>query len=278
MARGLTVTSRRRLFGTGVAAAAALVFGWGVYLHASSLNQHNFFDGWVLLACMLLLAGYNVRKKVPMLPLGRAVTWKQVHVYAGFFTVAAFLIHTEFSLPSGALDWALWGLFVLVALSGILGLYLTVTVPPKLEQGPEQILLERIPGFRAQLAKETEQLAMRSVADETSLTISNFYADRLHDYMSGHRDLLAHLRGSQRVLHRIRGEIAKLRRYLDKSGSEILDEIEACVVAKHNLDSQYAHRMALRVWLFVHIPATYSLVLLLFVHVAVVYAFSSGRP
>jgi hypothetical protein len=79
-------------------------------------------------------------------------------------------------------------------------------------------------------------------------------------------------------LSRIRQDIDNLRRYLDSSGVAILQEIEDRVVAKDNLDFHFAHLMALRLWLFVHIPATYSLIILACVHVATVYAFSSGAP
>jgi hypothetical protein len=278
MAQSLTLTGRRRIRYVAITAVLVVVFGWVSTLYAASLRQHEFLDGWVLAAGMIVLAGYNIRKKIPMLAIGRASTWTQIHIYLGFFSVAMFLFHTDFAIPIGALIWALWTMFVLVVLSGFIGLYLSISIPPKLEHGGEQVLLERIPGFRAQLAREVEDLAMRSVADEASLTIFNFYTDTLHHFMGRQRNWLDHLRGSPRQLSRIRRNIENLRRYLDPSGTEILREIEDCVVAKDNLDFRYANLMVLRLWLFVHIPATYSLIILAIVHVATVYAYSSGAP
>lgn len=274
----MRLASRRRLRGLTITAVLILALGWLVSMYANSLHAHWFLDGWVLLGAVLFLTAFNLRKKLPMLPLGRATTWTRTHVYVGLLAVFAFLMHTDLRLPSGPVGWALWLLFVVVSLSGLVGLYLSATVPPKFEQGAEMILLERIPRFRAQLASEVEALAVRSVEEQTSLTLSNFYADTLHDYMSGPRDLMGHLRGSQRSLTRIRSEINKLKRYLDAKGLEIIEAIEERVTAKHNLDFQYAHRMLLRLWLFVHIPATYSLVILACFHLAQTYAFASGRP
>jgi len=278
MADAMTVTSRRRVRNLAIAGTAFLVVAWVSALHADALRQHEFIDGWVLAAGMIVLACFNLRKKLPMLALGKASTWTQIHIYLGYFSVSLFLVHTDFHIPTGALDWALWVMFVVVSVSGIIGLYLSTSIPPKLERGSERVLLERIPGFRAQLAREAEDLAMRSVVNEASLSISNLYSATLHHFMARERNWLAHLCGSPRKLTRIRQDIDNLQRYLDPRGVDILREIEDRVVAKDNLDFHFAHLMALRLWLFVHIPATYSLIILACVHVAIVYAFSTGTP
>ena len=278
MVQSLTVTSRRRFRNLAITFVMVLAFGWVSMLYANSLRQHEFLDGWVLAAGMIVLACFNIRKKLPMLALGKASTWTQIHIYLGFFTVFIFLFHTDSELPIGALNWALWVMFVIVALSGIIGLYLSHSIPPSLERGGERIFLERIPGFRAQLAREVEDLAIRSVVDEASLTISHFYTDRLHRFMRRDRNWFDHLRGSPRQLSRLQQDIDNMTRYLDTSGVDILRKIEERVVAKDNLDFHYANLMALRLWLFVHIPATYSLIILACVHVATVYAFSPGAP
>jgi len=74
------------------------------------------------------------------------------------------------------------------------------------------------------------------------------------------------------------GELDNLRQYLDDAGKKRLAEIKDLVQAKDNLDYQYAHQGVLKAWLFVHIPATYGLIVLIIAHVAIVYAFSSGVP
>jgi len=213
-----------------------------------------------------------------MLPLGRAVTWLQAHLYAGYFVIAVFLLHTSFSLPKGMLEWGLWVLFVIVALSGVIGAYLSRTTPAKLEQHSERVIFERIPAFRAGLAQEVEALAIDSVNQAGSLTISNLYVNTLHEFFRCPRNIFSHLKSSRRPLSRIQGELDNLRQYLDDAGKKRLAEIKDLVQAKDNLDYQYAHQGVLKAWLFVHIPATYGLIVLMIAHIAIVYAFSSGVP
>lgn len=278
MARALEYVTRRRVKGFLLAGIAAVIIASLQEMYYISLRRPEFFDGWILFAGVIFLTFFNLRKKLPMIPLGRAETWTQVHLYVGFLVVVVFFLHVGISLPNGGLDWALWLVFLTVAVSGVVGLYLSRTIPAKLEVGGEQILFERIPGFRAQLAREVEELAVKSVEEAASLTISTFYADTLHDYFDGPRNLFGHLRGSKRALSRLLDEIEKLKRYLDESGGELMDQIKDRVVAKDNLDFRYVHIGTLRIWLFVHIPATYSLLILGLTHLAVVYAFSSGAP
>lgn len=280
MARALTLgsASRRRLRNLAVVVVAVAAIAAIEALYGASLRRTAFFDGWVLIATVLFLACFNARKKLPMLLLGKASTWVQMHIYVGFFTVALFLIHAGIGFPAGALERALWVMFAIVAASGFVGLYLSRTVPARLGEASERILLERIPKFRDQLAREIAAIAERSISDEASLTISNFYTGTLHDFMRAPRNLLAHLRGSRQPILAICDDIEKLERYMDDRGRETLAAIRERVIAKNDLDYQYAQLLTLRLWLFVHIPATYSMLALAAAHVAAVYAFSSGAP
>ena len=45
---------------------------------------------------------------------------------------------------------------------------------------------------------------------------------------------------------------------------------------KDGLDYQHALQLTLRLWLFVHIPVTYSLMLWAVAHIVLVYGFSAG--
>jgi hypothetical protein len=96
--------------------------------------------------------------------------------------------------------------------------------------------------------------------------------------MQGPRNFLGHVCGSRRALLAITAGIDRLERYVDDKGMETLSQIRECVIAKNDLDFQYANLMLLRLWLFFHIPATYGLIIMAAVHVAVVYAFNSGAP
>lgn len=278
MAKLTDTLVQRRVWRIGITAAAIVVFGVIDFLYESSLRNPQFLNGWVLLTGILFLTLLNFRKKLTVLPLGTAESWVQVHIYVGFFTVFVFMLHAGTMLPEGPFEWALWLLFWVVALSGVLGAYLSRVWPGRLEQHGERIIFERIPVFRAELAREAETLAMTSVHDAASMTISNFYVDVLHDFFQKPRNLLAHLRSSGRPVSRLTEEIEKLERYVDPPQRETLRSIRDLVLAKDNLDYQFAQQGSLKIWLFVHIPATYSLILLSLFHAALIYAFSSGAP
>lgn len=250
----------------------------GHWIYETSFRDARYLSGWVLMTAMTFLVLFNIRKKLSMLPLGRASIWMQFHIYLGYFVVLGFALHTGFSMPDSTLEWALWGLFVMVALSGIVGTILVKTIPPKLERHSEKVLFQRIPSYRAQLAREAETLAMNSVDQVASLTISNLHTNLLHDFFRRPRNIVSHLASSQRPLNRIFGEMDKLERYLDETGRTMLAAIRDLVVAKDNLDFHYANQGLLKTWLFLHIPATYGLVVLVLAHVAIMYAFTSGVP
>ena len=55
-------------------------------LYEMSLRDAAFLNGWILFAAMVFLALFNVRKKLPFIPLLSASTWLQVHVYPVSYT------------------------------------------------------------------------------------------------------------------------------------------------------------------------------------------------
>ena len=105
----------------------------------------------MLLAAILFLGLYNVRKKLPMLPWTTSAGWLQVHLYVGLATSVLFGLHLGWRLPHGFLDTVLAGLFVSTFASGLLGLYWTRTLPSKLARVSEEVIYERIPLLRSQL-------------------------------------------------------------------------------------------------------------------------------
>src|SRR5688572_14315422 len=96
------------------------------------LPRAAYLTGWTLLAFMLVLTLYNGRKKIPFLPLLKSKTWLQFHIYAGYFTFLLFLGHVRMRFPTGWFEITLASLYVLVMLSGILGLFISRSFPKRL--------------------------------------------------------------------------------------------------------------------------------------------------
>lgn len=269
---------RTALLNTALTGSAIATLYWLTGLYDAALRDPRFFDGWILLLAMGLQFLFHFRKKNPDLPLGRAAGWMRVHIYTGYFVIAAFALHTGFALPDSPFDWALWLLFMLIAISGLAGTYLVRSVPGRLNQATPQISFERIQPYQFQLARDVESLAANSVALAGSTTISDFYMSNLRGFFKRPRNLLAHLRNSSRPVQRLCEKIDALDRYVDDPSKETLNTMRQLVEKKDRLDFQYAHQGALQIWLFVHIPTTYGLIVLTGFHVAIVYAYSSGTP
>lgn len=258
--------------------AAIVLLYWLVGLYDAALRDPRYLDGWVLCAGIAAQFFFHLRKKSAALSVGPAESWLSAHIFIGYFVIAAFLSHISFSTPDFLLEWILWLLFLLVATSGVVGAYLTWAIPTKLERRTEPIAFERIPAFQSMLAKQAGALAIDSVNHAGSMAISELYSGQLHAFFHQPRNLFSHLRGSKRPLRRLCDEIDSVDQYVDESGRKLLSEIREFVIEKDALDSHYAHQGALQIWLFIHIPATYCMIVFTLLHVAAVYAYSSAVP
>ncbi|MEP7173860.1 MAG: hypothetical protein ABI705_10270, partial [Aestuariivirga sp.] len=206
------------------------------------------------------------------------------HIFAGYLVIAAFISHSDFSLPDTGFEWALWTGFVLVTLSGILGTYLIWSQKVK-RLIDDSVSYDRIPALRAEL----ELAFLRAIAetDPSSAAfdlpglphdawIKDLSTAHLEDFFHGPRNFTAHLVGSQRPLKRLTDAIDNLSRYVDQQNQAKLAAIRNLVIEKDQLDFARVSLGLSRGWLFVHVPVTYGLIVLTVLHVLVVYAYSSG--
>jgi hypothetical protein len=272
----------RTVRGLLIAAISGGLF-WLVWIYANGLRDPRYLDGWVLAGGMAMQVSFHIAKTVGLSPKS-ATRWRKIHIFAGYLVIAAFISHSDFSLPDTGFEWALWMGFVLVTLSGILGTYLIWSQQAK-RLIDDSVSYDRIPTLRAEL----ELAFLRAVAetDPTAAAIdlpglphdawiTDLYATHLGDFFQGPRNFSAHLIGSQRPLKRLTDAIDNLSRYVDQQSQEKLAFIKTLVVEKDRLDFARVSLGLTRGWLFVHVPVTYALIVLTVLHVLVVYSFSSG--
>ena len=254
-----------------IAATAGALWLNGKY---NALPNYTFFTGWALLAGMFVLTIYNVRKKLPFLPLGKSETWLQIHIYLGFFTTLLFLIHLNFRLPHGWFEITLAWLFVLVSGSGFVGLFFTRVLPRRLATRGGEVVFEKIPALRHTLKSEAEKMSLG--ADAQSPVIAEFYARRLASFFAGPENSWLHLVESRRPLNALLAEIEDLRRTGSDAERATLEKLAALVRQKDDLDYHRALQLVLKLWLFVHIPLTYGLLIFTALHIVLVFGFSGG--
>jgi hypothetical protein len=256
---------------------------WLVWIYANGLRDPRYLDGWVLAGSMAFQIAFHVAKGVG-LSLKSVTRWRKIHILVGYLLIAAFISHSDFSLPDTGFEWALWTTYVLVTLSGIFGTYLVWALRSK-QWIEGAVSYDRIPALRAALERDVKAAVAETDPATTEIAlpgpphdawIRDLYATHLRDFFRGPRNFTAHLIGSQRPLKRLIDEIDDLPRYLDQQGQTKLAAIKNMVIEKDQLDFARVNLGLTRGWLLVHVPVTYSLVVLTILHILVVYAFSSG--
>ena len=240
------------------------------------LYDTAFLSGWTLLVLLAVLTAFNSRKKLPFLAIGTGASWLQFHIYAGVFSAVLFCYHVEWRIPTGALETTLAIMFVIVSVSGVVGLILTRTLPPRLTTHGETILFDRIPALMTELKQEAEELVVQSVEETNTTTVANFYMERLAWFFQGPRHGIRHFLLSDRPRRALQEEVVALERYGTPREIEFLEMLSDRIERKSELDFRYSLQAVLKGWLFVHIPATYSMLLLAVVHIIVVHAFDGG--
>ena len=160
--------------------------------------------------------------------------------------------------------------------TGLFGLFISRTYPRRLTTSGEAVLYERIPRLRLLLKKEVEDLVLEAARADQTTTIADFYADRLADFMHEPRNLTGHLLYSTRPFAKLQDELDAIDRYLNPAEREIMIQIREFVELKEGLDFQWALQSALKGWLFVHIPLTYSLMAVAVLHMLLVLGFQGG--
>ena len=213
-----------------------------------------------------------------------AMRWRKIHIFVGYLLIAAFVSHSDFSLPDTGFEWALWTGFVLVTLSGIFGTYLTWSLKAR-RRIDEGITYDRIPTRRAELAQKLRAAISKSDPAAEAIVlpglphdawIMDLYTNHLKAFFQKPRNYAAHLFGSQRPLKRLIDEINNLSRYVDQPSQEKLAAIKDLVAQKDRLDFARVYLGLTRGWLLVHVPVTYGLLVLIALHIIVAYSFSSG--
>ncbi len=264
----------RRWLSVAVTVAVGAAIVAADIVTSASLRDPRHLTGWILFAVMIALAVYGVRKKLPFLPLGTMAAWRGFHVCAGWLGLVLFFLHVGFRLPQGALETTLAAMYLVVALSGVAGQMISRIFAKRLATRGDEVIHERIPVFLKRLRDECDARIEQSVAESGSTTVADFYTSRVRPFIERPRNLAEHVFGWNRARYTMRGDFDLVRRYLNSDEENALDWLFERVREKDQLDYAYALQATLKGWLFVHVPLSYSMLLLSIVHVILVLAFS----
>ncbi len=252
----------------------AVLVAWFVY-QRQNLQRDSFTSGYLLIGAVFFLAAYNLRKRIPSIPwLGSSSHWMQLHIYVALGSFFVFVWHVGLKIPNGVLEGCLAAMYLTVFASGLLGLFWTRTIPRRLTAVGEQVIFEQIPLLRREVVRQVRALLFESPAK--SIVLCRFYVQRLAGFFERARPVSYLVRPNGHACRAIIREIEDLDRYLSIPHREAGRKLAELVRRKDDLDYHLALQGRLKIWLFLHIGLTYSLIIIAIVHGFTAHVFHGG--
>ena len=262
-----------RFWGSILLLTLLTIMFYGQWQLDAGLADMAVYSGWTLVILSFLLSIYNLRKKVSSFPMGRAWYWRKAHSFLGWLAVAIFIIHAGLLPPDGLLNFLLWLLYAFVLISGVLGLWISLTLPPRIALGGERLQFERIPHLRQAQYRRAEQVILAASTDGIGQPLLEFHNDHLRRYLGCFREGFRHCINSSKYADRLLRDLKNIGRYIDSSSQQYVAELQEIIEKKHVLDRQYALQYVLKKWAYFHIGLNYMSWAFVLIHVLVMYAY-----
>lgn len=227
----------------------------------------SLWTGAIATLLLVVAAAYGARRRLVAAAtrhrMGSAHAWLRLHVWIGAAFLLALAVHGGPTLPEGLLSRALWLLSLWTVLSGLLGLAVQRTVPRLLSAAAAtEVNYDRIPELVDEIRQRADVLSERA---ETP--VRNLYRRSLAPMLAAPQrnlSVLLEAGGRRRQLD----PVHRLQTLLPEEQRHRLDELEALVRTKLDLDTHYTLQQVLRGWLWLHVPTSALLLVLVAVHVA----------
>ena len=257
---------------TLVLVALALASLWFI----PNYPRHAYISGWILFALMLILTFFNLRKKVPFLRMGKASFWLKMHISLGMLSGVLFFVHMGWTWPSGLFGQIFAWCFLVVFISGLVGWWMSRSFPRRLTLAGYETPFERMQSARNSLRQKAETLVLATDEGKAPSFVSLKYVDQLGVFFTKPCNFWAHVLESRSPQAKHASQFDEMERYVEGDQLERFEVLRDLVAQKHMLDYQYSLQLALRLWLFIHIPLSYSLLIFSVLHIILVHSFSSA--
>jgi hypothetical protein len=240
-----------------------------------SLGDIAMASGWTLLAATLGLYGLSVRKRLLARRWCSVASWLQLHAYLGGFALAVFVWHVGWPVR-GQFELWLAAMFLFISLSGIVLLVLSRRVPRQLAAVKVDYRLEDIPQVQADLAEAAHRAAIESSGTGTGATLAEYYQRRLLRFFHSRRSWAYRCLPTGGKRRQLLRELEELDRYLDERGQQFRRRLSALVTTKDDTDFHRALQLRLRFFVACHVALTWSVLLMIAVHVVLVLRFQGS--
>jgi len=249
-----------------------LVWVWTLRVE-NSLGYPEFVSGGALFFVIFFLCLFNMRKRLPFLPLGTAHKWFLLHAVAGFLGLFLFWLHAGVLWPKGLYLQILTILFYGTTLSGIVGLIMEKIYPHLLTRIGLECIYERIPRDIAEIRNKAENLVLECTENTGSDTLAKHYMETLGWFFQRPRFFLNNIFGGQNSQTWVKQQCSILERFLNEAEHDYLNQIFTLAETKRKIDFHYSLQTMLKNWLLVHVPFAAAVMAMVVWHLIVIQVF-----
>lgn len=266
---------QKRLLASFVTLTAVAITFLALQWTRNRLGDESTLTGWTLLVSTLSLYLLSARKRRLVGSTGAVSVWLQFHVYTGAFAGIVFLMHIGWPVR-GPFEIALATCFAIVTCTGIALGIMSRRMPRQLSAIARDYQYEQIPVLQLQLASDAHEIAMGSAAYGQGATLTEYYQRRLLPFFQLPRSWWYRCLPTGFRRRQLLRELDGLDRYLAENGIRERRQLSQLVVSKDDLDYHSALQQRLRWWFAMHVALTWTLALMIGIHVVLVYRFQGA--
>lgn len=236
----------------------------------SLLGRSELITGYSLLFVIIFLIVFNFRKRLSVLPIIKVSHWTRLHMIQGCFCLILFFAHTKTLIPLGVNELVLSVFFYISVITGLIGYFLNKTIPRRLTESNIEVIFEKIPSVISDLRDQVESIIIECAKENNTDTLTRHHIETLNWFFVRPRFFLDHLFGGQRGRHWVDNQVQNIQHYLNDSEKQFLMQIHQLAQYKNKIDFHYSLQSCTKAWLFVHIPVSVMMLILVIWHLLIV--------
>ena len=284
------------IFGCATALViASLLFAAYASRHRGALSGGSapgLAFGFAGSAAMLVAMLLALRKRFRAMRLGRAYQWMQAHVWLGLLSYPLIIFHAGGFSWGGTLTQVSMWLFTLVFISGIVGLVIQQTLPSRiLREVPAETIFEQIEHLLQEMrdaaSNIVQPLVNQQKADDAEIEaggvatlraraaisqpLTSFYQQQIVPFLASRYNAASPLASdlsSQEAFSALRSRLPG-DLHMD------LARLQTIVDERRQLHRQKRLHFLLHGWLLVHVPLSYSLIILGTIHAITAFRYTT---